>query len=319
MPGKVGPWRIEVGGRGLILEAAAGAWATSAEAVSRFLPAAGTVETAGTLRFGTDEVVLPGRPADRGSEGGFQAWFTDSTAVLSMPPATMALLDQRTAAIAGDPADAPAVVHRSLPYALGWVLGPAGIWVVHGAAVVPDARGPAILVIGSASAGKSTTAAAGLAAGWPVLGDDLLAVTRRHGQVQVSGIHRPLAVPSELGGPADAWPLIVEDPRARRLVGRPNEVPLAGGWWPIGAVAVVEHGTRAWTQAVAVPGATILASLWKADFGVVVPQRQAGWFAVAAELARRPAWRLELGADTACRLESTAVALRDIGTSSGCP
>lgn len=79
-----------------------------------------------------------------------------------------------------DPADV-------VPFLLGPGLGAAlrlrGVSCLHGAAAIVPAG--AVVIIGASGAGKSTTVAALLRAGWPLLADDIAALDEAAGRFQV--------------------------------------------------------------------------------------------------------------------------------------
>jgi hypothetical protein len=199
--------------------------------------------------------------------------------------------------------------------ALAWLLMPSEIWMVHAAGIVLDSG--AVLVPGHTGAGKSTAAAAAVAADRQVLGDDLAAVRLGRAGPEIAGIARPLTAPPEVVAPMGTEPAT---PPLRALAGVPipddrrgrfelADVSLATGWWPLMAVAALAHGTVPQTEVVATDPHDALRALWNAAvLGWVPPVRQA-WFPVAAELSRLPCFRLRLGADTGRRLISTATAL----------
>jgi hypothetical protein len=187
---------------------------------------------------------------------------------------------------------------------LTWLLGPVGLWVVHAAAVVgPD--GLAVIAVGPGGTGKSTVAASALVAGWPVLADDLVVVRLRPGVsdvLEVCGVPRPLAVPTEFSG---LGPVIRGDVRCRRRV----SADLTGGWWPVGRVAVLAHGSEAATTAEPLGAMDAFRAVRTAHFAADVPARRAGWFPVAGRLARLPARRVALGIHPETRLATTTAAL----------
>ncbi len=89
------------------------------------------------------------------------------------------LWDDRIAAHLLDPDQEPLVEIHLLGTVLACWLERRGIPVLHAAAVVADGRGVGFLA--GSGGGKSALAAAGMAAGWPLLTDDLLAVEERDG------------------------------------------------------------------------------------------------------------------------------------------
>src|SRR5438034_722852 len=81
---------------------------------------------------------------------------------------------ERTIGLGAGPGLAGIAARELAATALAWLVLPAGVWLVHAAGIVLDSG--AALVPGHTGAGKSTAAAAAVAAERQVLGDDLAAV-----------------------------------------------------------------------------------------------------------------------------------------------
>lgn len=111
--------------------------------------------------------------------------------------------------------------------------------VVHGAAV---GRGEqVVLVVGRSGAGKSTTAAAALLAGWELLSDDLVVVDLD--PPRLTGVHRaPMFPDGLLAGSRfeDSARIVDDDPRRRTRL--PADV-LTAETRPLAGIVVVDHGT----------------------------------------------------------------------------
>jgi len=248
---------------------------------------------------------LPLRPEGRPDfiDGDATGWTQQSEPLLVMGEAHVSL-GEGVVTIAAEPGRGPAAFDRALPMTLTWLLGPVGLWVVHGAAIVgPD--GLAVMAVGPGGAGKSTVAAAAIAAGWPVLADDLVVVRLRPdgtGTLEACGVPRPLAVPAEF---SHLGPAITGDVRDRRQV----SAVLTDGWWPVGSLAVLAHGTAAATVTDPLGALDAFRAVRTAHFVADVPARRAGWFTIAAQLARLPALSLALGTQPSLRLASTTDAL----------
>ncbi|MGH9029446.1 MAG: hypothetical protein ACRDV4_07510 [Acidimicrobiales bacterium] len=299
---------LNVGGCTVLVEARGRRWAEAVAGLERDWRGQCEGPFAGRILCGSD----PGPPPSRRPEftdGPIQVWSVGDSPHIELENARLAMSEDGSVVIDGDPKQAEAALDRALPLALGWVLGRAESWVVHASAFVTDraavADGPgAVLVFGDTGAGKSTTAASALNAGWPVLSDDLVAVRWRE-RPEATGIPRTVWVPAELGTLRGAGRTIGTDGRRRRAV-RPE---LAKGWFSVRAVVLVGHGTDPQTRVERIGSVEALRALWSAHFPALIPSRLARWFPLAARLARLPAWRLNLGTDYSARLATTADAL----------
>lgn len=118
-----------------------------------------------------------------------------------------------------------------------------GVALLH--ACVLEVGGRAVLVVGPSGAGKSTFAGAALAHGWPVLADDIAALTDHGGRI---GVHPGVAAlrldertAQALGWDPLTLPRVFADPRmpGKRLIrwdGDPGEAPR-----PVEALVVLGH------------------------------------------------------------------------------
>jgi hypothetical protein len=129
---------------------------------------------------------------------------------------------------------------------LGFVLRLRGVTCLHASAV--DIGGCAIVFAGPANAGKSTTAAAFCGLGYPVLADDIVALSQDEGGLQVQPAYPQLRLWDDsaelLYGSGDALPRLTPnwDKRALALVGERFQHRRL----PLGAVYVLRargHGT----------------------------------------------------------------------------
>jgi hypothetical protein len=131
------------------------------------------------------------------------------------------------------------------PYLLGPVIGFAlrlrGGLCLHASAVVVDGR--AVALLGPSQAGKSTTAAAFGAAGFPVLADDLVAVG------DIDGV--PMAYPG--AGKLRLW----EDSE-RMLFGRFGDLPRHAPSWDKATLALDAHGVEHVERAVPLGAVVVL-------------------------------------------------------------
>jgi len=222
------------------------------------------------------------------------------------------MADSETVIVDGHATSARLALDTALPASLGWILAGAGRWVVHAAALVPGSDVGAVLALGDTGAGKSTTAAAALHAGWPVLADDLVVLRCGENGAEARGIPKSLWIPEELGTVRSGGIAAAVDAiRGRREI----KTALARGWFPIRAVIVLAHGDAPDTTVERIDAIEAMRSLWSAHIPASIPSRLERWFPVAGRLARLPAWRMSLGAKAASRLSTTAQALATLTAS----
>jgi hypothetical protein len=178
----------------------------------------------------------------------------------------------------------------------------------HGGAVVCDER--ALLVLGGSGKGKSTLVLGALQSGWRALTDDLVAVQRREGALYAAGLPRPISVPLDVltTEHADGLP-VPDDPRAR------VELPAStftSSSHPIAGVIVVARGDDRAARLDPLDAHDALRRLLSACASLADPALMREVFAVAAGLARLPAWTLQHGSDPACRVEEARLRLDEI-------
>jgi hypothetical protein len=139
--------------------------------------------------------------------------------------------------------------HLPLENATSYLLGPVlglllrlrGVMCLHASAVAIEDRGVAF--VGSAGAGKSTTAAAFSKLGYPVLSDDIVALTEDDGAFYVVASHPQLCL----------WP-----ESAKMLYGSEEAVPRFNPAWDKRRLALGEHGTRFENRALPLSGIYLL-------------------------------------------------------------
>lgn len=262
---------------------------------------------AGQIRCGFDLGPPPPGPPEI-DDGDVRVWTTVGAPQILLGGIGLRMPDADTVIIGGDPEVASTALGRAIPLALAWVLAGADSWVVHSGAFLAGADGAAVLAVGPTGSGKSTTAAAALRAGWPVLGDDLVAVRWNRGDAEVRGIPRPLCVPAELDDWSESGRPLVGDARGRWAI----TPQLASGWFPLRVVIVLAHGSTPDTRLEKLGAIDALRALWSAHFPAAIPSRLERWFPRAARLARLPAWRMHLGTDAQSRLTTTAEALGSV-------
>ena len=205
------------------------------------LSGAPTGRSAGRIECGGAVTAPPDALPDF-ADGDARGWTERPVPHLVMGAAHVSL-GEGVVAITAPPDRGLEAFDRALPLTLTWLLGAVDLWVLHAAAVI-GSDGLALVATSPGGGGKSTVALAASAGGWPVLADDLVVVRLRPGpagggpgSLEVCGVPRPLAVPSEF---SDFGPPIPGDVRCRRRV----SAPLQGGWWPVGRMAVLAHGTE---------------------------------------------------------------------------
>jgi hypothetical protein len=212
-----------------------------------------------------------------------------------------------TAPESGDQEAAAWDVYSMATLALALLLGRAGRALVHAAApVAPDGR--AWLLVGDTHAGKTTTSANLIEAGWRFTSDDHVVLSREAGAIWVEGLPRPFHLdrgwasgsPSGIRGEADpgaTWP---------------------GRWLeraPLGGVILPRVLPERATALAPVPAAEVLTALVRQSPWLMADRAAAsGLLALLAEAASAPARRLSLGLDTFASpsaLQSVLAALTD--------
>lgn len=238
----------------------------------------------------------PGAPTLR--LGRAEAWIAGDAVRLASPSGVGGALDLalRHAELAhpdAEDADAAAWdLYSAATLACALLLGRMGRALVHAAAVAPP-DGGAVLLVGDTHAGKTTTTANLLRAGWGYLSDDHVVLSGdADGGVRVEGLPRPFHLDEGWDAGAPVRVRGEADPRARWPGQWRRTAPLAG-------VLLPRVEPDAATTRTPVPAAEALAALL----------RQSPWLladrAVAADIlallgraARCPAHALRLGLDT---------------------
>jgi hypothetical protein len=310
--------RIAVGPVDLAIDTPeTGAWFDLASRLVSVLGPGTKAQPEGNIVCGVPVARPPGEPDTTNEEVGAALWSTIEAPVVELPAGRIEFSGSHTVRLDAAPDVSPAEIGRlMMPHALGWLLTHHQIWLLHAAAVVPpdgaDSPGSAIVITGPSGQGKSTCAVAALEADWAVLADDMVLLRRAYGGLEVQGLRFPLSAPADLVGVRTPAVPIEHDLRRRRSIGRPGSVPLANGWWPVGAVALVGHGDHTLSAATRIDSVTTVRSLWLSVFGAPGRSRIGAWFALAAELSRLDSYELSIGTDPADRLASTLGALREI-------
>lgn len=179
-----------------------------------------------------------------------------------------------------------------------------GVALLHACVLAPAGR--AVLVLGSSGAGKSTVAGAALARGWPVLADDIAALTGDGGRI---GVHPGVAAlrldertAQALGWDPPELPRVFTDPRmpGKRLIrwdDDPGDAPR-----PVEALVVLGHRRAGGPQIARLPATEtlpiLLGNLYGADLAERDPRADLlpFWARLATEV---PALRVHPADDVA--------------------
>jgi hypothetical protein len=178
--------------------------------------------------------------------------------------------------------------------------------VVHAAAIARG--GGARLVLGGTGTGKSTVAFGALRAGWEVLADDLVVLVDRDGAPVVWGVPRAITVPGELFTGRDVR--AAHDGTRRR-----RELPpatISPGARPVVGVVVVDHATTPRGTVEPVSGHEALRLLLAGLAPLAARDHVHDVLPLLARVARLPAVRLRLGADTSVRVDDTVALLERV-------
>jgi hypothetical protein len=306
---------LNAGGCSLHFEAHGPDWAGAVEVLAREWSDEEPGPMVGRVVCGAHPGPPPPFAPDLAEEG-TRVWTSVPAPHFELDGVRLSMADERTAFVGAETCDARSALERALPVVLGWLLAGGGSWLVHASAFLVPRSGTesssgvepgAVVVLGASGAGKSTTAASALHAGFPLLSDDLVAL-RQGPRTEVRGIPRLVWFPQELGTVDGAGRIVGTDLRRRQAV-RPG---LTKGWFPLRAVVVLSHGTESSSTVTAISGVDAIRTLWSSHIASLVPSRLRRWFPVAARVAALPSWRLLLGADSRTRLETTATALASL-------
>ena len=210
--------------------------------------------------------------------------------------------------VLGDAPDLGAAFRPVFSFAMAHLLAMRDRSVLHAATLgVGDG---CVLAFGPTGAGKSTVALCALQCGWPVLGDDLVALAPVGDRFLATALPRPIAAPREL----------VDDGRAVLFPGDTRgrlELPpdaITRGTRPVLGLIVVAHAdspnsTVRELRPFAVPP-LVLASSLVADN----PDSYRSLFPFAVALSRLPTVELAHGTRSATRLEEGAALLEQLAT-----
>ncbi len=240
------------------------------------------------------------------SVGALEIWNDDDALSVAYGDCFGGRVEDRRAVLGGHGDSLSRVFRYVGPFMLASLLAPCGSYLLHAGAICNNGR--AVLVLGGTGAGKSTLILGALQDGWSVLSDDLVTLKFESSRPMVTGIPRPLVVPSEVARGDIPIVFPVADPRAR--------VELEFEAWdrgshPISAIVVAGHGDadEALLQPIERPD---LLRLLVHSALAQQPRRVRRYVAAAAGLSDLPAWRLLHSPAPDTRSRRAAEALRTL-------
>jgi hypothetical protein len=224
------------------------------------------------------------------------------------PHGVVARVTSERIVILGDAPDLGAAFRPVFSFAIAHLFATRDRYVLHAATLA--VAGGCVLALGPTGAGKSTVALCALRTGWPVLGDDLVALSPLDDRFLATALPRPIAAPRDL----------VDDPRAvpfpgdtRGRLELPTDAITPGPRPVLGLIVVAHadspHSTTREIRPFAVPP-LVLGSSLVAD----TADSCRSLFPFAVALSRLPAVELAHGTRSATRLEDGAALLEQIAT-----
>lgn len=284
--------------------------ATDAHAEALDLMFAALPSTKATPRahidFGPGHIDLPTRPRDE-FLGDLQCWHEPGGVVVEHLAGMTARVSGGTATIRGDGEDLALVLRWICQPVLAYLLAPFDRFLLHAGAVGRDDQ--ALVLLGQSGSGKSTTTYAALRAGWDVLGDDHVVIRRASGGVEVTGIPKPLSVPSEIATDLPAGARRMHDERDRWEL--PSEF-IATGWRRLSSAVAVRHADSPAGTVEPVDRLRLLRELIAAFPASGSREPLARFMPLAAEISRLSHSELRLGRDPAQRVEGAVALLERI-------
>jgi hypothetical protein len=214
--------------------------------------------------------------------------------------------------VGGDGDDLDRAFQQLFHFAVTHLLAHHQRYVLLAAALVGD-DGGAYLVLGPTGRGKSTLALAAVAAGWGLLGDDLVVVRLGERGPEATGIARRVALPGDLGVTLPVpTPLITGDQRGRRELGVES---LRRGWFPVAGIVEVDHSASPDGELHELDGEHAMYRVLGSFASVTDPRLLPTFFPVAGTLCHVPTWRVGHGADAATRVRVAHRLLDQLATS----
>jgi hypothetical protein len=207
-------------------------------------------------------------------------------------------------AISGDAPDLAVALRPLFWLALAHLLVHRDRHVLHAAMFAMDDG--CLLAFGPTGAGKSTLALSALQSGWTVLGDDVVVIDHRDGELQATALPRPLVVPADVAGGTSATP-VPGDARGRLELGQRLGASTA---YDVRGCLVVVHGARPHTALDDLEAIDVLPTVLSACLVAYNGASLRARLPMAAALSRFPAVRLAHGTDVSTRLDDGAAALR---------
>lgn len=283
----------------LDLRAALGAAPCATDRTPGDAPAFVLRSASGTLR-------QPDRRPDRVVQH-VRYWDDGADVVLASGPGLTARVSPGCAVV--DPGEGGvSAVHCLLLPVLTLLVRQQGWCLVHGGAFLLGEPREAVLLLGGSGRGKSTLVTAALCGGLPVLTDDLVVLSLRDGELRISGIPQPLALPADQAHLGIAGRSIAGDARGRWTA----DVPLETGTHAAAAVLLVEHSDRPEGHLRPADGRDVLRGLLASSLDGLDPGQARTVFPYGAAAARLPAWQLGHAVDPAERIPAALRRLDEI-------
>jgi hypothetical protein len=262
---------------------------------------------AAALRYGRRSPELPERAPDETYDH-CVVWREGTALGIRDVSGLAAWVTPELAYFGGSPASLVEPFWRVFYPAVTHLLAHRERFIVHGGAMV--ANDCAYLVLGESESGKSTLGLTALEAGWRLLADDGSILRPEAGGCVVTGLPRPVAAPSDLGGRvAGECRPIPGDLRGRRQLAPDH---LERGWWALGGVVLVGHSRSPAGELAQAGGRQTLSAVLGSFCSVTDRELLRSFFPLAAHIGRLPGWTLGLGADPSTRLAEAQASLNEV-------
>jgi hypothetical protein len=208
--------------------------------------------------------------------------------------------------VRGKASDLAAAFRPVAALAIAHLLAARGRVLLH-AATLAIADG-CVLVLGPTGTGKSTVALCALRCGWPVLGDDLVALEPDGDGYLATAVPRPIVVSRDVVGDADAIP-VPGDVRDRLEL--PVDAVTVGTRSVVGVIVTAHADSPSSTLRALRPFSVPPVVLASCLLGDTAESRRT-LFPLATTLSRLPAVELAHGTRSATRVDEGAVLLEQI-------